>query len=194
VVLTSALGVNMNEGAPLRILERAVTDSGLPWTILRPTFFMENFSEGWIAPSIREKRGIFLPAGEGRTGFVSVDDVASVAAAAFEGKRFGGEHDLTGPESLDHYRVARLIGEELGEEVRYIPLDEDTFLAGARERGMAEGAVLYLSALYRMVREGHASVVTGEVERVSGRKPVTFREFARKNVGAWRDPTEPAKA
>jgi uncharacterized protein YbjT (DUF2867 family) len=189
-VVVSSLDARPEEDAPLRLLERAVKDAGLPWTILRPTFFMENFSEGFLAPSIREKRSIFLPAEDGRTAFVSVHDVAAVAAAAFEGRRYGEEIDLTGPAALDHLDVAEILGEALGEEVRYVPLDEETFLSGARQGGMHEDAVQYLAKLYRAVREGRAELVSDGVERVAGRRPLSFREFARKNAGLWRKEKE----
>jgi uncharacterized protein YbjT (DUF2867 family) len=186
VVLTSALGADASEESPLRILERRFAAAGAPLTVLRPTFFMENFSEGFLAPAIRGERAIRLPAGDGRTGFVSVRDVAAVAAAAFAERLHGKAFPLTGPESLDHREAARRIGNAFGEEVRYVPLEEEAFLAGARQAGMEEGAARYLALLYRMVREGRTDVVTGAVEAVTGRRPVSFREFALRNAAAWR--------
>jgi uncharacterized protein YbjT (DUF2867 family) len=83
VVFISALGVNFNEQAPLRIVEHQVMDSGIPYAILRPNFFMENFSEGFLSGTIKGQNGIFLAAGEGRTSFISVRDIAAVVATRF---------------------------------------------------------------------------------------------------------------
>jgi hypothetical protein len=69
IVLISAFGVNHNEEAPLRIVEHLVIDSGVPYTILRPNFFMENFTDGFLKTSIREQNAIYLSAGNGKTRF-----------------------------------------------------------------------------------------------------------------------------
>ncbi len=79
IVLISAFGVNHNEQAPMRIVEHLVIDSGLPYTILRPNFFMENFSAGFLASSIRKQHAIYLAAGDGKTSFISVEDIAAVS-------------------------------------------------------------------------------------------------------------------
>jgi uncharacterized protein YbjT (DUF2867 family) len=75
-------------------------------TILRPNFFMENFSEGFLAAGVREQNAIYLAAGDGKTSFISVKDIASVAVAALRQSQTGREIDLTGPEALDHFEVA----------------------------------------------------------------------------------------
>jgi uncharacterized protein YbjT (DUF2867 family) len=126
VVFISALGVDQNEQAPLRVIELALMDSGLQYTILRPNFFMENFSTGFIAPMIKHQRGIFLAAGDGKTSFISTADIADVAATAFSEARYGEEYNLTGPEALDHSQVAKLIGDAIGREVTYHALPEET--------------------------------------------------------------------
>ena len=73
----SAFGVNYNEQAPLRMVEHLVRNSGVPYTILRPNFFMENFSEGFLSGSIKTQGAIFLAAGDGKTSFISVQDIAA---------------------------------------------------------------------------------------------------------------------
>jgi len=106
IVFISALGVDQNEQAPLRAIERALMDSGIAYTILRPNFFMENFSLGFIAPMIKQRGGIFLAADEGKTSFISTNDIAAVAAKSFADELYGKELNLTGPEALDHSQVA----------------------------------------------------------------------------------------
>ncbi len=90
IVFNSALGVDAVEEAPLRIVERYLMASGVPYTILRPNFFMENFSTGFLAPMVKQG-SIFLAAADGKTSFISVADIAEVTAAAFgEGARVEG--------------------------------------------------------------------------------------------------------
>lgn len=185
IVFTSALGADQSEESPLRIAERALIASGVNYTILRPNFFMENFSTGFVSPMIKRQGSIFLAAGDGKTSFISTKDIAEVAAAAFAQRLFGKEYNLTGPGALDHTEVARAISKAIGKEVTYQSLSEDAMLAGARQAGMPEGAVQYMRALYAAVRAGYAAVVTDDVERVTARKPMSFEAFVEMNKACW---------
>jgi uncharacterized protein YbjT (DUF2867 family) len=185
IVFISAFGVNHNEQAPLRIVERVVMNSGIAYTILRPNFFMENFSEGFLAGGIKAQNGIFLAAGEGKTSFISVRDTAAAALAAFQEPLTGQEFDLTGPEALNHSETAKIISEVSGRPVVYHSLTEEQMVEGARAAGMREPAIGYLTVLYGVVRAGYAEGVTRDFERVTGRRPISFREFAQANAAAW---------
>jgi uncharacterized protein YbjT (DUF2867 family) len=162
IVFLSAFGVNHSEQAPLRIVEHHVIDSGVPYTILRPNFFMENFRRG---------NPILLAAGDAKTSFISVRDIAAVTVEAFRRPLANQELDLTGPEALDHHEVARILG------VEYHPLTEEQMLAGARSHGMPEPNVQYLQMLYSVVRAGYSAGVTDTVERILGRKPLRFADL-----------------
>jgi uncharacterized protein YbjT (DUF2867 family) len=178
VVLISAFGVNHNEQAPMRIVEHLVIDSGVPYTILRPNFFMENFSEGPQASGIREQNAIYLAAADGKTSFISVKDIAAVAEAALKQSLTGVELDLTGPEALDHFEVAKMISKASGRTVVYHPLTEEQMLEGARAHGMRESVIAYLAMLYRVVRAGYAAGIAPYPETLTGKKPITFESFA----------------
>jgi uncharacterized protein YbjT (DUF2867 family) len=183
VVLISAFGVNHNEQAPLRVVEHLVIDSGVPFTILRPNFFMENFSQGSSAPGIREQNAIYLAGGDGKTSFISVQDIAEFAVAALQQSLTGSEFDLTGPVALDHTEVANIISQVSCRTVVYHALTEEQMLAGARSHGMPEPAVAYLGVLYGVVRAGFAAGVSRDFETIMERKPMTFEAFARST--AW---------
>jgi uncharacterized protein YbjT (DUF2867 family) len=185
IILNSALGVDQNDAAPLRVIEKHLMASGLEYTILRPNFFMENFSSGFLAPMIAQG-GIFLAAGEAGTSFISVEDIAAVAAAAFEKELFGAEFNLTGPAALDHAQVANIISEVCGRKIQYHALSEEAMLQGARDQGMPEGAVQYMGVLYGAVRSGWLAAVTDDVEKVTGRPPMSFGDFAQKHAAHWK--------
>jgi len=185
IAFISAFGVNFNEQAPLRIVERQVMDSGIPFAILRPNFFMENFSEGFLSGTIKGQNGIFLAAGDGKTSFISAEDIAGVAVKFFSDFALKREIDLTGPEALDHAEVAGMIGEVSGRAISYHALTEDQMVAGVRSAGVPEPAIGYMKALYDVVRAGHAAGVTGDVELVLGRPPISFRKFAEQNASSW---------
>jgi len=186
IVFVSAFGVNHNEQAPLRIVEHLVMDSGVSFTIVRPNFFMENFSEGFLAPGIKQQNAIYLAAGDGKTSFISADDIAAVVVAALQKSLTGKEFDLTGPEALDHTEAATIITEVSGRSVAYHSLTEQQMLDGARAQGMPEPIVAYLGVLYSVVRAGFAAGVSNDFEAVTGRKSTTFRSFARSAAAAWR--------
>ncbi|WP_422070716.1 SDR family oxidoreductase [Streptomyces hoynatensis] len=86
LVLLTAHGVGEADGGhPLRPAERAVRESGVAWTILRPDWFAQNFGEGFWLPLVRGGTPA-LPTGEGRTPFVDAEDIAEVAVAALTGE------------------------------------------------------------------------------------------------------------
>jgi uncharacterized protein YbjT (DUF2867 family) len=185
VILNSALGVDQNDAAPLRVIEKHLMASGLEYTILRPNFFMENFSSGFLAPMIAQG-GIFLAAGDAGTSFISIEDIAAVAAAAFERELFGAECNLTGPAALNHGQVANIISEVCGRQIQYHALTEEAMLQGARDQGMPEGAVQYMGILYGAVRSGWMAAVTDDVAEVTGRPAVTFGDFAQAHATVWK--------
>jgi uncharacterized protein YbjT (DUF2867 family) len=187
IVFISAFGVNHNEQAPLRVVEHIVIDSGVPYTILRPNFFMENFSEGSVAGSIKDQNGIFVAAGEGKTSFISVHDIAATVVAAFETPLKNREFDLTGPAALDHTEAAKIISDVSGRPVTYHSLTEEQMSGGVRAAGLPEPAVGYLAVLYGVVRAGYAAGITSDVETVTGQKPTTFRAFAERASSAWKN-------
>jgi uncharacterized protein YbjT (DUF2867 family) len=178
IVFISAFGVNHNEQAPLRIVEHAVIESGIPHTILRPNFFMENFSKGPQASTIRNENAIYVAAGDGKTSFVSVKDIAAVVVAVLQRSLTATEIDLTGPEALDHFEVARIISKASGREIVYRALTEQEMLAGARSHGMPEPVAAYLAMLYSVVRAGYAASVIPYPELKNRPGAMTFEEFA----------------
>ncbi len=184
IVLMSALGVDAVEQAPLRIVERHLIASGVPNTILRPNFFMENFSTGFLAPMVKQG-GIFLAAADGKTSFISVVDIAEAAAAAFAEGLASKAYNLTGPEALDHTTVAAIISKVSGKLITYQAIPEEAMLSGLRRTGMPEGAVKYVGVLYSAVRAGYTAALTQDVETVTGKRPTTFEAFARQNSAAW---------
>ncbi len=185
IAFISAFGVNYNEQAPLRIVEHAVMGSGIPYNILRPNFFMENFSEGFLSGPIKGQNGIFIAAGEGKTSFISVEDISSVAVKCLTEGVDKPELDLTGPEALDHAEVAAIISEVSEIPIAYHPLSEEQMAAGARAAGIPEFAIDYMKVLYGVVRAGYAAAVTADVEQVLGRPPISFRRFAEQSRAAW---------
>ncbi len=186
IVLNSVLGADRNEQVPVRKAEHHLIDSGVNYTIIRPNFFMENFSSGYATATIRDQHGIFLAAGDGKTSFISTKDIGEAVALIFSEKHFGKEYALTGSEALDHTQVAKFISDAIGEEVTYHKLTEEQMLQGFRDAGVPEDAVQFAGMLYAIVREGVTAVITPDVEKLLGRKATTFEQFAKTHASAWK--------
>jgi uncharacterized protein YbjT (DUF2867 family) len=187
VVMISAFGADASEEAPLRIIEKHLMASGLPYTIIRPNFFMENFTKGFISPMIKNMNGIFLAAGEGKTSFISVDDIATVAATALtEEGHENKEYNLTGSEALDHKEVAQIISSFSGSSINYVPLTLEDQKNGAMTNGMSEPVADYMNMLYGAVAAGYTGGITSDFEMVVGNKPTSFRDFAKLNTEHWK--------
>jgi uncharacterized protein YbjT (DUF2867 family) len=182
VVFISAFGVDQNESAPLRVIERMIMKSGLRYTILRPNFFMENFVGGSMAHSIRTKGVIALAAENAKTAFIAACDIAAVAACAFANNLYNKEYNLSGPEALDHVRVAALISTAIGKQVSYRPLTPEQIEKGMRDAGVPDPIIQYLDMLYGAVRAGYMAAVTDDVSKVTGEPACSFDEFIRINA------------
>jgi len=180
IVFNSAFGVDHNEEAPLRKVELQLEASGIPHTILRPNFFMDNFTSGFLAPVIQETDGIFVAADEAKTSFIAVSDIAAVAVTALtKDGHTGKAYNLTGPEGLDHNEVAVILSATSGREIFYQPIPEEAMWQGAIDNGLSEMNADYLAILYQATRAGFLAEPTSEVEQILGREPLSFSTFAR---------------
>ena len=194
VVLLSSYGVGAAPAEnPLRRIELAVEASGVPYTILRPVAFMQNFSEGlrWreaFAEGIRERDEIVAPGGNGTVSYVSTEDVAAVAAVALTHEGHDGKsYSPVGPEPLTLAQVADHISWAAGRPIKYVETDRtpirDALLAsGAPPETAEHNSQLYVHAFSSSM----FGVLNDDVLQVTGRPPVSFAEFAVGAAAAWR--------
>jgi uncharacterized protein YbjT (DUF2867 family) len=167
--------------------ERAVRDSGADWTIVRCSWFNQNFSEGFFADSVTAGE-IVLPRGSVPEPFVDVEDIADVAALALaEDGHVGQVYELTGPRLLTFEEAVGEIAAAAGREVRYVPVSIDEFAAGAPEQGVPEDVVEFLTYLFGEVLDGRNANLTDGVQRALGREARDFSELARDAAaaGVW---------
>jgi uncharacterized protein YbjT (DUF2867 family) len=124
IVDLSAMGVEHSE-SPMRNIELHLIKSGVPYTILRPNWFMQNFIT-FLHDSIANQGGVYLPAGDSKTSFIDIRDVAEVAKKALlEDGHQNKEYTLTGDEPLTYHDAVNAIGDVSGKELKYVPLEED---------------------------------------------------------------------
>ncbi len=167
--------------------ERIVLDSGIPATVVRASWFNQNFSEGAFADMVKAGH-ITLPAGEVREPFVDVDDIAEVVLAALTEEGHAGEiYEVTGPRTLTFAQATAELARATGREIRYTQIPHDAFVAGARDSGAPKEVVWMLDYLFNTVLDGRNAHLTDGVERALGRKPKDFAEYAREATrkGVW---------
>jgi uncharacterized protein YbjT (DUF2867 family) len=158
--------------------ERHLKDSGLPFTHLRPPFFMQNILR--FAPTIRASGEFVGSLGQGKVAMIDVDDIAAVAVTALTTDAHAGKvYVLTGPEALSYADVAERLSRILGRTVTY----KDVSLAVMRERllasGMPEWHVDVQVDFNTALSAGHASTITNTVETVTGNPARTLEQFIR---------------
>ncbi|ARF81313.1 NAD(P)H-binding protein [Kitasatospora aureofaciens] len=187
VVLLSTQGVVTRPFGPTRIamrgLEDVLRDSGLEWAILRPGGFASNAL--WWAESVRAQRLVAAPFGDVGVPVIDPADIAEVAAAALlDDRHIGGEYELTGPEVVTPRQQTEALAAALGSPVRFHELTRDEARA-AMSRSMP--AELADDTLDILGSPSPAELrVSPDVERVLGRAPRPFADWAVRNVAAFR--------
>jgi uncharacterized protein YbjT (DUF2867 family) len=154
-------------------------------SILRPAWFMQNFSETFLKPT---SGAIFAPTGNGKEAFIDAEDIAAVAATTLADPQThaGKGYSLTGPEALTMAEAAAIISDETGQTIKHVDLDRDAWIAGAIANGIPPEYGPVLRQLTETIASGHGSRPNGTVEKITGRPPRTFRNFAHSNVNAWK--------
>ena len=128
IVFQSVFGVDADDSIPYRQVEIAVEKSGVPYVILRPNWFADNFHIFWKAGI--DHGVIAVPAAEGKSSFIDVRDIAASAAAALTSKRFDGKaFNLTGPAALSYAEAAEILSSVLGRKIAYQPITTEAFVA-----------------------------------------------------------------
>ncbi|WP_447008715.1 NAD(P)H-binding protein [Saccharothrix sp. DSM 118769] len=167
--------------------EAAVRESGLEWTITRPGWFAQNFSEGFFADYVRAGE-LRLPAADGAASFVDAEDIAAVVVAALtEDKHSGQIYELSGPAAITLAEAVAAISEAAGREVRYVPLSVEDFVAELVEQGLPREDASVFADMVEPLRNNTDAYLSDGVQRALGRPPRTFAEFAKSTAeaGGW---------
>jgi uncharacterized protein YbjT (DUF2867 family) len=192
VVLLSVYGVDQAPPEnPLRQIELAVESSGVPYTILRPGAFMQNFSEPHFiraVESIRARDEIAMPGGNGAVSWVSTEDIAAVAAIALTGSGHEGKaYVQLGPEPLTLTQVAEHISWAAGRPVKYVETDHTLIRNELIAAGTPPETAEHNSRLAAFAfSSGMFGALNDDILNVTGRPPVSFAEFAAGAAAAWR--------
>jgi uncharacterized protein YbjT (DUF2867 family) len=167
--------------------EAALQASGVPWTIIRASWFSQNFSEGYLRDGVLAGV-VALPVGAIPEPFIDVDDIAEVAAAALLEERHANRlYEVTGPRALSFAEAVGEISRVLGRPISFVQMDPEEFAINMRPH-VPEEILMLLLDLFRVVLDGRNTPLANGVEQALGRPPRDFTEFVRKaaEAGAWR--------
>lgn len=186
VVLLSVQGADRMPMIPHAVLERWLRESGMGWTFVRPAWFDQNLT-GVFAADIRERHELMAPCGDARMAVVDAEDVAAVAVAALLDPAAHDRRAWTpSAEALDWHEMAAILTAELGVAITYRRPSVPRYLVHARrDLGMGTAEALVTAAIHASARLGHSAGLTDDVRTVTGRDPVTLREFVARERATW---------
>ncbi|GAB3439512.1 NAD(P)H-binding protein [Actinophytocola sediminis] len=167
--------------------ERILRDSGADWTIVRASWFTQNFSEGFLLDAVLGGV-IAMPAGEVPEAFVDVDDIADVVVAALSDDRHIGKlYEVTGPRLLTFADAAREIAEATGRDIQYLPVTMAQYREGAIEHGLPPEYADLLIGLFTETLDGNNAYLTTGISDALDRPPREFTDYvkATATTGVW---------
>ncbi len=170
-----------------QLCERIVQRAGIEWTVVRASWFCQNFSEGEFLDMVLAGE-IALPAGDVGEPFVDVDDIADVAVAALTEDGHAGQiYEVTGPRMLTFAEAVEEIAHASGRDIQYVQIPREAFAAGNAESGAPEDIAWLLDYLFSTVLDGRNAYVCDGVQRALGREPTDFAEYASRiaDSGVW---------
>ncbi len=190
VAFLSVQGAGSNPFVPHHGIEHYLKRSGLQWTFLRPSFFMQNLSTTHRA-DICERDEVFVPAGRGKTNFIDAADVAEAAAVVLSTpNHLGTAYELTGSEALTYAEVAEALSQACGREITYPNPSVREFNARMKASGCDDEFISVMGSIYLIARLGMAAGTTVELPTLIGRPPTTMHEWARRNVECFASTAE----
>lgn len=186
IVFLSVFGVDADDSIPYRQVELKIIASGAPYVILRPNWFADNFHTYWKAGI--EHGQIAVPAGEGKSSFIDVRDIADSAASALTSTAFDNKaFNLTGPKALGYGEAAAIISQAIGKPVSYSAVSDEVFIGILTGAGVPQDYAAFLASIFYPVREGWTSAVTGDVETLTGHALRSLETYVADHVDALKD-------
>lgn len=193
IVKLSVMNADAEPGYALGRLDRQeetiIEKSGISYTFLRPTSFMQNFVN-YFDQTIKNQNAFYIHSGNVNVSFVDVRDVAAVAVkllinngSQYENKAYG----ITGQDALSYSQAARIISKVIGRKISYIDISEEDARKGMKEAGMNDWLIDVIIDGFNYIISGkYGSQATNVVEQVTGLKPISFEQFVRDYASSFR--------
>ncbi|MCA3711098.1 MAG: SDR family oxidoreductase [Phenylobacterium sp.] len=167
-------------------IDALIRNSGIPFTLLLPTSFMQNLVNFYGA-AIRDG-ALYAPRGDGATAVIDVRDIADVAVEVLThpAAHAGQSYTLTGPENLTDAQMVSAIARQIGRDVRYVDVPETAAVDSLTRMGSPPQVIEWLMSLNHVIKQGWAAGVSPVVETITGRPPRNLADFVRENAAAWK--------
>jgi uncharacterized protein YbjT (DUF2867 family) len=191
IVRSSAQGAGPDAGIDLGrwhyAVEKAVEDSGIPFTILRPANFMQNYLNFGTPETIKAQNAFYSPLGKAKISPIDTRDISAVAAkvlveSGHEGKRY----ELTGGESLSNSDIAELISKALGRKITHVEIPEAAASEAMAKAGTPPWLVHLLTELNAVGKAGYLAAVKPDVALILKRKPILFSQFIQDHLTTFK--------
>jgi uncharacterized protein YbjT (DUF2867 family) len=158
--------------------EKNLRDSGLPYAILRPHFFMQNLFMS--VPTIASDKAIYMGMGDGKMGMIDVRDIVDVAAKVLlDPSHKGKTYELTGPAAITFYDLARAVSSAIGQEVKYVAIPPEAVAESIRKMGMDEWFATGMKNYSEAYSRGWGDFTTENVKKITGHPARSIEQFAR---------------
>lgn len=167
--------------------EEIVKNSGLDWTIVRASWFNQNFSESFFLDPILAGH-VALPKNEAKVPYIDANDIADVVVEALLNKEHNGNtYELTGPRTLTFSDVVKEISVVTKKDIQFTSISMEEYNAMMKEFNLPDSYLWLINYLFEEVLVESNSVITNDIEKVLGRKPIDFTEYAQRTAaeGVW---------
>lgn len=180
LVKMSANGADSASAAVLKRFhgdaEESLRASGLPYTVIRPNFFMQNLL--WMAAEIAARDSFSMPMGKGRVGIIDVRDVARfVLTALTQPGHENKTYEITGPELVSFHDIARQLSAATGRTIRYIDIAPEAFRRALAQWMPDDWQVEAVAQLFALIAQGQGALINDVYRQATGREPGALRQF-----------------
>ncbi|WP_394992002.1 NmrA family NAD(P)-binding protein [Emticicia sp.] len=182
IVFLSVQGVEKSKIIPHHKIEKLIVDSKIPYTFLRPAYFMQNFTTT-LHDDLVNKKLIYLPAGKAKFTLIDVRDIGSVSATILTktSQHINKSYELTCKEKLTFSEMARILSDILGTDIKYKSPNLISFFLTKRKEKTPTMLILVMIMLHYFPRFQQEPQITDWIEKISNKQPTTFEQFATDN-------------
>lgn len=181
IVFLSVQGAEKSKIIPHNKIEKLISDAGIPYVFLRPSYFMQNLTTTLLI-DIQQKRKITLPAGNAKFNWIDIENIGEITAILFE--RFNEFRnqaiELTGYENLSFGTVVQLINTQIEEVITFENTNPIRFFRIKKKEGLATGLILVMILLHFLPRFQPEPQISNFYEKLTGKKPTTLNEFVKR--------------
>lgn len=185
IVFISLLGVEHNPMTPHHKIEQLILDLKVPYTFIRPSFFMQNLNTTHLY-DLREHHDLFIPAGNSRTSFIDTRDIGEIAAITLTDETYLNQKlNITGPQALSYSEIAQIMTQVLGVSFTYSKPSLFKFRKNMLQRGVKKDFVNVMVMLYLITKLGNANTVTDTAKSILPHAPRTINDYINDYRGAF---------